>query len=317
VSESNILDRLREVLTTLEKISSFQGEMGSFRDRLQGLVIDMKDISEGLENIGNRVQHDPKRLDELTARLDLIHSLLQKHKVADVEGLLLLQKEIQAKLDGISTLDADIEQLRKAVDDAEEHTIRLADDLHSKRKKAIPAIETEITSSLAKLGMNEGVLRIELNVLDEVGTSGKDNVSFTFSANRGSTPAAISRIASGGELSRLMLSIKSMITAKSLLPTIILDEIDMGVSGDIAAKVASMLEDMSTKLQLIAITHLPQIAAKAGTHIKVYKKSDGIRTVSEVKCLTEGERIEEVAAMLSDENISDAAKQAAKELLGI
>lgn len=316
LSESNILDRLREILGSLEKVSSFQGEIGTYRDRLESLIIDMKDISEGLESIGNRVQHDPQRLEELTARFDLIHTLLQKHKVTNVEALLKLQKEIELKLEGINTLDADIEKLRNQVEDNEERMLQLASDLHLKRKGAIPDIEAEITSSLAKLGMNEGILRIDLHATDEAGANGKDDVNFMFSANRGSDPAAISKIASGGELSRLMLAIKSMITSKTLLPTVILDEIDMGVSGEIAAKVGSMLEGMSLNLQLIAITHLPQIAAKAGTHYKVYKKTTGNRTVTEVKCLTDGERIEEIAAMLSDESVSSAAKQTAKELLG-
>ena len=315
-SESNILDRLRQASAMLDKVSSFQDDIASYRDRLESLMIELKDISEGLDSIGNRVQHDPHRLEEITARLDLIHSLLQKHRLQDAEGLIKLQDEIGEKLEGIRSLDEDIDLLRKQVVEAETNTHNLAKDLSDKRKEAIPLIENEITASLSKLGMNEGILKIDRSTLDELTPSGKDDVSFTFSANRGSAPAAISRIASGGELSRLMLAIKSMITAKSLLPTIILDEIDMGVSGDIAAKVGGMLENMSEKLQLVAITHLPQIAAKADTHFNVYKKTAGNRTVSEVKCLTDGERIEEIAAMLSDENVSSAAKQTAKELLG-
>jgi len=314
--DNNVLDRLRAAMTELGRISDYRDDIDSYRERLDSAIIEMKDIAEGLERLEESVQYDPKRLEEMTDRFDRIQSLLQKHKVTDIPALQQVQKEVGEKLDGIRSLDEDIDRLRKQTRITEQETEKLADHLSEKRAKAIPDAEKEITESLAKLGMSEGLLKINQEAMDAFTLSGKDRVAFTFTANRGSSPAAISKIASGGELSRLMLAIKSMITAKSLLPTIILDEIDMGVSGDIAAKVGAMLEGMSLNLQLIVITHLPQISAKAGTHYKVYKKTTGNRTVTEVKCLTDGERIEEIAAMLSDESVSTAAKQTAKELLG-
>jgi len=314
--DNNVLDRLRAAMTELGRISDYRDDIDSYRERLDSAIIEMKDIAEGLERLEESVQYDPKRLEEMTDRFDRIQSLLQKHKVTDIPALQQVQKEVGEKLDGIRSLDEDIDRLRKQTRITEQETEKLADHLSEKRAKAIPDAEKEITESLAKLGMSEGLLKINQEAMDAFTLSGKDRVAFTFTANRGSSPAAISKIASGGELSRLMLAIKSMITAKSLLPTIILDEIDMGVSGDIAAKVGTMLEEMSANLQLIAITHLPQISARAGTHFKVYKKASGNRTVTEVKCLTDGERIEEIAAMLSDESVSTAAKQTAKELLG-
>jgi len=317
LGENSVLDRLRDALGSLGRIAGYHADIESFRKRLESVLIELKDMSEGLERLESTVQYNPQQLESLTERLDSINALLQKHRVKDVGELLLVQQELEKKLEGISSLDEDIAKLKEQVHAAEQETEKLALALNSTRKDAIPSVEKEITSSLSQLGMNEGVLKIELDLLESFTSSGKNQLTFTFSANKGSKPAAISRIASGGELSRLMLAIKSMITAKSLLPTIILDEIDMGVSGDIAAKVGNMLEGMSLNLQLIAITHLPQIAAKAGSHYKVYKNSTGNRTVSEVKCLTEGERIKEIAGMLSDESISSAAKQAAKELLGI
>lgn len=315
--DNNVLDRLRAAMTELGRISDYRDDIDSYRERLDSAIIEMKDIAEGLERLEESVQYDPKRLEEMTDRFDRIQSLLQKHKVTDIPALQQVQKEVGEKLDGIRSLDEDIDRLRKQTRNTEQETEKLADRLSEKRAKAIPDAEKEITESLAKLGMSEGLLKINQEAMDAFTLSGKDRVAFTFTANRGSNPAAISKIASGGELSRLMLAIKSMITAKSLLPTIILDEIDMGVSGDIAAKVGTMLEEMSANLQLIAITHLPQISARAGTHFKVYKKASGNRTVTEVKCLTDEERIEEIAAMLSDESVSTAAKQTAKELLGI
>jgi len=317
LGENSVLDRLRDALGSLGRIAGYHADIESFRKRLESVLIELKDMSEGLERLESTVQYNPQQLESLTERLDSINALLQKHRVKDVGELLLVQQELEKKLEGISSLDEDIAKLKEQVHAAEQETEKLALALNSTRKDAIPSVEKEITSSLSQLGMNEGVLKIDLDLLESFTSSGKNQLTFTFSANKGSKPAAISRIASGGELSRLMLAIKSMITAKSLLPTIILDEIDMGVSGDIAAKVGNMLEGMSLNLQLIAITHLPQIAAKAGSHYKVYKNSTGNRTVSEVKCLTEGERIKEIAGMLSDESISSAAKQAAKELLGI
>ncbi|MEE4256135.1 MAG: DNA repair protein RecN [Bacteroidales bacterium] len=316
LDDNNVLDRLRHAMAELRRISDYRDDIGSYRERLDSAIIEMKDIAEGLERLEEGVHYDPKRLEEATDRFDHIQSLLQKHKVMDIAALQQLQKELRERLDGIRSLDEDIDRLRKQTRNAEQETEKLAENLTEMRAKAIPDAEKEITASLTKLGMNEGVLKINLDTVDAFTLSGKDRVTFTFSANRGSSPAAISKIASGGELSRLMLAIKSMITAKSLLPTIILDEIDMGVSGDIAAKVGAMLEGMSLNLQLIVITHLPQISAKAGTHYKVYKKTTGNRTVTRVKCLTDGERIEEIAGMLSDESVSTAAKQTAKELLG-
>jgi len=317
LSDENITDRLRDALGQLGRISEYQSDIAAFEGRLDSLMIELKDIADGLAGIETKVQYDPQRLEEMNSRIDLIYTLLQKHKVNDIQELLEEHRKTGEKLSGIRSLDEDIIKLKNDSTRAEDEASGLAEQLSQKRKKAIPTVENEISETLKKLGMEEGVFRINLEPLDNFSPGGKDIVIFTFSANRGSSPAAVSKIASGGELSRLMLAIKSMITTKSLMPTIILDEIDMGVSGDIAGKVGSVLESISGRLQLIAITHLPQIAAKADVHFKVYKKITDNRTVSEVKCLSDSERIEEIAGMLSDEHVSSAAKQAAKELLGI
>lgn len=315
LSEENILDRLREVISQLNRIADYHQGVAEFTGRLNSLEIEMKDVSSGLEQLEESIQYDPARLQEVSNRIDLINTLLQKHKAQNIGTLLEIHKEIGDKLQGIISLDDTIERMKSELEKAHHETIQLARELSQRRNKTVPAIEQDIAGTLHKLGMEDALLKISLVNNENLSSSGTDSVSFNFSANRGSEPAPISKIASGGELSRLMLSLKSMITRKSLLPTIILDEIDMGVSGDIAGKVGKLLENMSSTMQLIAITHLPQIAARSGEHFKVFKKYADDRTVSGVKRLSDIERIEEIAIMLSDEKVSEAAKETARELL--
>lgn len=315
LSEENVLDRLQEVISQLNRIADYHQGVAEFNSRLNSLEIEMKDVSSGLEQLEESIQYDPSRLQEVSNRIDLIHTLLQKHKAQNIGTLLEIHKEIGDKLQGISSLDDTIERMKSELEKAHHETIQLAMELSQRRNKAVPVIEQDIAGTLNKLGMEDALLKISLVSNDKLTSAGTDSVSFNFSANRGSEPAPISKIASGGELSRLMLSLKSMITRKSMLPTIILDEIDMGVSGDIAGKVGKLLENMSSNMQMIAITHLPQIAARSGEHFKVFKKYADDRTVSGVKRLSDIERIEEIAIMLSDEKVSEAAKQTARELL--
>ncbi|MEN8226272.1 MAG: DNA repair protein RecN, partial [Bacteroidota bacterium] len=183
------------------------------------------------------------------------------------------------------------------------------------REAVIPALQDEVSAILMQLGMEKVVIKVMLIDTNELSEWGREIAEFHFSANPGNPPAPVSKIASGGELSRLMLALKSLITKKNLLPTIILDEIDMGVSGEIAGKVGKLLNNMADSMQLIAITHLPQIAGKAGEHYKVFKKYADDRTVSAVMRLSDNDRVEEIAAMLSNEKVSEAAKETAKELL--
>jgi DNA repair protein RecN (Recombination protein N) len=316
LSEDNIADRLREVITSLSGIREYHPDIEEFSERLHSLDIEMKDISDGLERLGGSIHYDPSRLEEVGNRLDTINSLLQKHKAGDVKALLGLKQEIGERLQRIGSLDEDMDRLKQRTEAARAEAEKYALELRKKRQTAIPRIEKDIVATLKELGMKDGMLHILLKKAGEFGPKGLDEVSFTFSANRGTKAAPISRIASGGELSRLMLAVKSMITSKNLLPTLILDEIDMGVSGDIAGKVARLLESMSANLQLVTITHLPQIAGVASDHLRVFKKSAGDRTVSGVKRLSEGERIDEIAVMLSNEKVSTAARETARVLLG-
>ena len=315
LTENNIIDSLQEVISQTGKIAEYHQDIAGINERLESLGIEMKDISSSLERLEESINYDPAHLEEISKRVDMINSLLQKHKAYDVKSLLEIRDRIGEKLHGISTLDDDITTLKKNTEKANADLKHIARELSKKRKAGIPVIEKEITATLKKLGMKDAELKIDLQEVDKFFPGGMNIVEFRFSANRGSSPAPVSKIASGGELSRLMLALKSMITKKSLLPTIILDEIDMGVSGDIAGKVGSLLKAMSENMQLIAITHIPQIAGKAADHLRVYKKYADDRTVSGVERLSDSERIDEIALMLSNEKLSAAAKETAKELL--
>jgi DNA repair protein RecN (Recombination protein N) len=316
ISENSILDRLREVSSNTGRVASYHKEIAEYHERLESLIIEMKDISTGLERLEEGITFDAQRLEELGVRLDMLNGLLQKHRARDIKALLEIYHDIKLKIRNIETLDEDIDKLEHDTELAHKGLQEAGKQLSERRKAGIASIEEEITATLRQLGMADAVMQISLEATDRFFTHGMDKVEFMFSANLGSPPAPVSRIASGGELSRLMLAMKSMITRKSLLPTIILDEIDMGVSGDIAGKVGKLLSDMARNMQLIAITHLPQIAGKADEHFRVFKKSGGNRTVTGVERLSEEERIEEIATMLSDQEVSLAAKETARELLG-
>jgi len=316
-TDTGLIDKLHALKQLTARIAPFQASISDLHGRIESVDIELKDIAVGLEHIEERILLDDKRLAEVDGRLNLINGLLQKHRQHDTASLLALRDEYGRKLAGLSSLDEDIGQLRKKLDEERQKLEKLSAALTSKRQDAIPGLEKGMVEVLARLGMEKAVLNIRLDNTEEFTPAGCNRVEFLFSANPGSPPAAVSRIASGGELSRLMLAIKSMVNSRSLLPTIILDEIDMGVSGDIAGKVGKLLKNMSAGTQLIAITHLPQIAGSAGVHYKVYKTSSGERTVSGVSRLSEEERIGEVAAMLSNEKVTASARETARELLGL
>ncbi|NQT76283.1 MAG: DNA repair protein RecN [Bacteroidetes bacterium] len=316
ISDNNLLEHLAEVVSLTGSISDYHQEIGELHRRLESSNIELKDISTGLEQLVESISFDQAQLEKVSSRLDLIYALLQKHKVNEIRELLLIRDELAEQLSRIHSLDAEIIQLKKELGAAQHDLLKLSDELRKRREAAIPEIEKEIGKILRQVGMEKAVMKVDLKGQQDFTPTGRDRIEFLFSANQGTPPAAISRIASGGELSRLMLAVKSLITRKNLLPTIILDEIDMGVSGEIAGKVGDVLTGMSVHMQLIAITHLPQIAGKANEHFKVFKKYAEDRTVSGLMCLSDSERVDEIAAMLSNENVSSSAKETAKELLG-
>jgi DNA repair protein RecN (Recombination protein N) len=314
--ENNITDRLSEITNVTHNLSRFHSSLTEIGERLRSNQIDLRDIAAGMEKIEQDIDFDQGEINSLTARLDLIYHLEKKHNVPDISGLLAILEQIIGKLIEATSLEDRIVALDKESEQLREHLTRQAEKLSGNRRKVIPELEEKIRQTLIKLGMPDARIQIELNHLEELSPDGVDAVRFLFSANKGIGLSEISRIASGGELSRLMLSIKSLISQKNLLPTIIFDEIDMGVSGEIAGKVGEILRKMGKSMQVIAITHLPQIAGKGQSHYWVYKsnKSEAART--QLKKLDQKERVLEIAKMLSNEKVSEAALKTAKELMG-
>ncbi|MFC1734281.1 DNA repair protein RecN, partial [candidate division KSB1 bacterium] len=299
--EINLLNNLNEIISQLQKLASFHPKINDFADRLTSNYIDLKDIAEEMEQIEQQVQYDPDQLENLNNRLDLIFRLQQKHHVSSIKELLDKQSELNSKLNEINSLEDKINHLKSELDNDLQTIIKSADEISLKRKASIPDIETELEKRLSSLGMPDARFKILLQTNNELSSDGKDTVKFMFNANKGGELMELSRVASGGELSRLMLSVKSLISQRNLLPTIIFDEIDIGVSGEIAGKVGNIMQKMTDSMQVIAITHLPQIAGKSDHHYFVFKTSENNITQSVIKKLSNEERINEIAKMLSDD----------------
>ena len=284
-------------------------------ERIQSCYIELQDIADEIEAIESGISYDPQRMQSLNTRLDLIYHLQQKHHAASVNELLEVKNTISGKLYAINSLDENINKLKNELSVLLTGLTDQAKKISDNRLKIIPKIEKEVQQILFQLGMPEAQLKISRKETEQLSVNGIDKIVFLFSGNKGHEPKELSKVASGGELSRLMLSIKSLISQRNLLPTIIFDEIDMGVSGNIANKIGIILQKMSKQMQLVVITHLPQIAGKGDVHYMVYKKTVNDLTKSMLKKLSEEERVDEISKMLSGEKISEATTQAARELL--
>ncbi len=314
-SEQNILSSLNELKILIASISKFKPEIEELRSRFNSSYIELKDIANELENQEQEIIFDPKRIEYLTARLDEIYRLEQKHQVKTIDELIAIKDELSSKLQDFSSLETEIEKVKKELSGAEKTLQTQAKKISADRKKVIPKIEKEVAALLSALSMQNAQLKIEQTELNTLGKNGMDKINFLFSANKGSDFKELNKVASGGELSRLMLCIKSLIAQMTSLPTIIFDEIDTGVSGEIADKVGSIMTQMAKAMQVITITHLPQIAGKGQNHLFVYKEEKNNKTFSAVKKLTADERIQEIAKMLSAGTPTAAAISNAKELL--
>ena len=313
--ENPLLARLFETVQLLGKLKSYFSKAGELYDRLESSHIELKDIAVEIEQLDEEVEHNPSRATEVNERLDLIYSLQQKHRVETVDELISIKEELQKRIDEVTSYDIEIKKLEKELDSQKGKLKNVAAELHKSRLSVIPEMESHLTGMLRQLGMPNGKFRIDHKKTDNYTPTGTDKVIFLFSANKQSDLQDISVVASGGELSRVMLSLKSLITGSSGLPTIIFDEIDSGVSGDIADRVGNILTEMALNMQVINITHLPQIASKGKNHYKVYKKDEGASTNTYIKLLNTEERIEEIAKLLSGKELTDAALKNARELL--
>jgi len=314
-NESNTLSQLVEINKTLNQVARYKSDIQALSERINGSYLELKDISNELSVIEQNVIFDPGRMEYLKNRLDIIYHLQQKHRVSTIKELIDIKESLQLKINNINSFDIKISNLKNEIASVEILLKTKAKIIYDNRHKVIPKIEKNISDSLSKLGMPNAKFTVQINNINELNTSGTNEIIFLFNANVGGEVKEIGKIASGGELSRLMLAIKSLISQKNFLPTIIFDEIDIGVSGDVANKVASILKKMAKTMQVITITHLPQIAAKGDSHFFVFKESDKTSTKSNIRQLSIDERIIEIAKMLSGDSPTLAATQNAKELL--
>jgi len=319
LSEDNasVINLLKETEQNLKRIASFFPESIDFEKRIESCRIELKDIASEIDAKNDRVEVDPRQLEEVSTRLDMLYSLLQKHRVTNIDELIILRDEIELKVNLIGNIDYNIESKQKQLHEIEGRLNSLAMDLSKKRKAIIPSIESSIVELLLQLGIKHAAFKVDLVKSETYLNTGVDKITFLFSANKQIPLQELSKVASGGELSRLMLSLKSLMVKSSGLPTIIFDEIDTGVSGEIADKVGNIIQNMAIGMQVINITHLPQIASKGSTHFLVYKDNQSAHSSTRIKLLNKDERVVEIAKMLSGEKLSDAAITNAKELLSL
>ena len=312
---SSILNRLKECMAALERIKGYYHPSDRFHDRLNSVYIELKDVAADLSAQAELVELDPRQQELVNERLDLLNNLLLKHAVQSVKDLIDLRDDFQAKIMEIDSFDDIINELKGRFLSVSEELENLATKITAGRIKAIPAIEKTISGMLKMLGIPNAKFRVLHEYLTEFTHHGRDKVEFMFSANKQTEVMEIARVASGGELSRLMLSIKSLLSDTLELPTIIFDEVDSGVSGEIAEKVANIMKAMAASKQVINITHLPQIAGKGDFHYLVYKYDHEGAAITDIRMLDHEERVIEIAKMLSGEELTDAAISHARELI--
>ena len=314
-TDSGMTDKLKEAVRSLESITEIYPETKPLAERLESCYIELKDILQDVSSSVDGIEFDPQHQETVDNALDKIYSLEKKHNVATVEELLDIKSELESKLDKIDNGDEEIAAMLECENRLAEECAALADKLTAVRTKAAKDIEREIPERLIQLGIPKVRFAVKLEK-KELGTDGHDTASFLFSANTSTQMQPVTQVASGGEIARVMLSLKAMISGAVKLPTIIFDEIDTGVSGKVAEKMADIMQEMAhTERQVISITHLPQIAAKGSTHYRVYKEEGENGTTSKMCKLSESERIKEIAQMLSGSEVTEAAISNAKELL--
>lgn len=314
--EGGVLEALKDCQNTMMGLRSVFAPAGELADRLDSVYIELKDISQEVADKEEEVEFNPARLDEVNARLNLIYSLQQKHRVDTVKALLSLQENYALQLLAITSSDEDIARLEAQVKELFSQVTVQAQVLTEARTRAAREVERQMAARLVPLGMPNVRFQVEMGVRKEPGVHGADTVNFLFSANKNGVLQNISSVASGGEIARVMLSVKAMIAGAVKLPTIVFDEIDTGVSGEIADRMADIMQEMGDNdRQVISITHLPQIAARGRAHYKVYKEDNEVETNSHIRRLTDDERVEELAHMLSGATLTEAALNNARALL--
>ena len=315
-AEQNIAGQLQEIARSMSATRKFSGQLSSLGERLDALIIDLQDIAKDCERISESTEHDPERIAEVQERLNVIYKLQKKHGVAGVADLLRIRETLEQQTTGFTDLGSEIARLEQAIDEQEKQLRAIAATL-SERRKAVPAaFEERVHAMLAQLSMPHARLRVDIQPTAGLTPTGADDVQFLFASNVGSRYLPIKDVASGGELSRLTLCTKSLVADAIPLPTLIFDEIDSGVSGDVSLKMGLILKELSARHQVVSITHTPQVAARADAHYFVFKKVADNRTVTNIRLLNADERVRSIAVMLSGNPPSDAAVATARELVG-
>ena len=313
--EIGAIDQLNTAKQELTKIASFGKSYEALKERIISVGIELDDVLIELDNLEDNLSSDPQELERIGSKIQIVNNLFQKHAVSEVNDLIGIRNDLKLKIDNTESLDETILLKEKDILKLEEKLNQIASKIHNKRKKIIPVFVSKLEAILSDLGMPNAKFKVELEAADHFVKNGKDNLQFLFMANKGSSYNELKKSASGGELSRIMLAIKSILAEYIQLPSIMFDEIDTGVSGEISNKMGEIMKHMSNKMQVFTITHLPQIAAKGNSHFKVFKTDIKDVTHTQLKKLNEEERIVEVAQMLGGLTITDSAMAHAKQLL--
>ena len=314
-SENAMLGRCNELTSALHRLKQLLPDTEELAERIENLKIELKDIAYDLRRKEDETQFDEGQLQSLQERYDLLSRLMMKHHVGDFEALISLRDSLKEKVNAFENIDEAIAKAQQQLDESVKLLTQKAKALHDKRCKAATAFSEKVSALVRQLAMPFAVFQVEVQSQEGFGSKGSDEVKFLFSANKGIAVDDIRRVASGGELSRLMLSIKSAVSDYNYIPTLIFDEIDTGVSGEVAAKIGGIMQQMGQSLQLISITHLPQVASQAEHHYFIYKDNEGERTQSHIRLLDSAERIGEIAKMLSNDKVTPEALKAAEVLL--
>ena len=317
-SEYSVLNQLNELKSTVDRLRRYIPQAEQYLERIDSTKIELKDIAQDLDSLQESTQFDAESLNEIQERFDLIQRLMLKHHVQDYLDLLKIREELQQKVGAFANIDEEIAKKEQELKKCEKELTKLADELSAKRKKVKVSFEKAVTEILRQLKMPHAIFAIEISEFSNISgfsSSGRDKIRFLFSANKGIEPDDMSRVASGGELSRLMLAIKSVAAENAYIPTLIFDEIDTGVSGEVASKLGNIMQKMGESLQVVSITHLPQIASKAKNHFFVYKDETAQKTRSCIRQLSHDERVTEIAKMLSNDKITPEAIKAAEVIL--
>jgi len=316
-NDNSLLSKLKENISRMGNLTEFLPSVKDLKDRLESCSIELKDITEECYSIAEQTEDDPQRMQLVEDRLNLIYSLQQKYKVSTIQELIDQRDETFSKLEQVNSFDSQIAQLKEELDKFYFDLINKAEEISKRRKSVADKICKSVVDVLKRLSVIHASFKIDFQRMEKLGPYGIDDLQFLFSANKNSDLNEISKIASGGEISRVMLAIKSLITDISSLPTIIFDEIDTGISGEVAVNMGTILKDMSANMQIINITHLPQIAGKGQHHFKVFKRDDEKRTYTSIRELSQEERVDELAQMLGGKGALDAARETARKLLNL